>query len=669
MRNKKRNSPSGVAPPGSPGAGMAARTPDRDDAERRPAAGGSPRRRVSLAARIATLRQFTGWRARAVNLATAVIIPIFLLVLAEGSLRLLGSGYPATFCLRRDGTYVENDKFLWQFYSRKTNLRPNPFAVAAVKPKDELRIVILGESAAAGTPDPAYNFGRILDRMLRRQFPGRRIEVINAAMRGVNSHILLPAARDCSARLQPDVVIVYIGNNEVVGLYAPGPHSGQLTSFLHLLRALQWARATRLGQLMGTWLGGLAHEDAPADKQDALFWQQHRVAADDPRRGAVYDNFRANLADLCRAARRSGAAVLLTTVPVNLKDSPPFGSLHRADLAEAALHRWQSAFDAGVEAEAAGDCAQAISRYQEAAALDDHFAELHFRMARCQFALGQFDAARREFALACDWDALQFRADSRLNDIVRQVERQCQGGGTRLVDAARVFAESDAEDHGIPGDRFFNDHVHPNFDGDYLLAKILFPALCDALDARSRQTGQTFRLPPGQAAAALPVLSRDECAARLAFTRLNESLVSADMLQATSFPPFTDQLDHDRRQGAAQLRHQQRFGALTSRDLEAASATYLAAMRQFPDDWQLPYHFAKLLFIARNYAGAIQQFEAAQSRLPHCTSIRLGLSAALLRAGRPNDALRILRELEALHPESEEVKAGILAVQSRGKNL
>jgi Flp pilus assembly protein TadD len=73
--------------------------------------------------------------------------------------------------------------------------------------------------------------------------------------------------------------------------------------------------------------------------------------------------------------------------------------------------------------------------------------------------------------------------------------------------------------------------------------------------------------------------------------------------------------------------------------------------------------------LARDYAGAIQQFEAAQARLPHWISIRLGLSAALLSAGRADDALRILRQLEALHPESEEVNAGILAARGRGKTL
>ncbi len=139
------------------------------------------------------------------------------------------------------------------------------------------------------------------------------------------------------------------------------------------------------------------------------------------------------------------------------------------------------------------------------------------------------------------------------------------------------------------------------------------------------------------------------------------------MKRYTSYPPFTSQLDHARRQAAAQQRHQQRFGSLTAQDVEAASAIYLAAMRQFPDDWQLPYHFAKLRFAARDYSGAIQQLEAAQTRLPHWTSIRLGLSAALLGAGRTDEALRILRELEALHPESEEVKAAISAAQGRGK--
>src|SRR2546425_8150782 len=36
-------------------------------------------------------------------------------------------------------------------------------------------------------------------------------------------------------------------------------------------------------------------------------------------------------------------------------------------------------------------------------------------------ALGQFDDARKHFVQARDWDAMQFRTDSRINDILREI--------------------------------------------------------------------------------------------------------------------------------------------------------------------------------------------------------------------------------------------------------
>src|SRR5436853_415066 len=122
-------------------------------------------------------RHLRGWRLWAFRMSLALGIPALLLALVEGGLRLVGVGYPTAFCLESSGgaDYIENRKFVWQFYSPKTNLRPNPFVVPAVKRADTLRLVVLGESAAAGTPDPAYSFGRILERMLRLELPSRRI--------------------------------------------------------------------------------------------------------------------------------------------------------------------------------------------------------------------------------------------------------------------------------------------------------------------------------------------------------------------------------------------------------------------------------------------------------------------------------------------------------------
>lgn len=605
-------------------------------------------------------RRLTGGRLWAARLGLAVAGPLLLLGVAEAGLRLAGWGYPTTFCLRPKGAsvFTDNDKFLWQFYSRKTNLRPTPFAVAVDKPVDVVRIVILGESAAAGTPEPAYSFGRILERMLRHQFPQRRIEVINAAMRGVNSHIILPVARDCAC-LRPDLFVVYMGNNEAVGLYAPGPHSGRWTAYLHLLRGLQWVRATRLGQLAQPLLQRLNQENASAESQDAAFFQAHRVAADDPRRTAVYDNFRANLVDIDATALRCGAKVLLATVAANLRDCPPFGSLHRAGLSEADQARWERAYAAGTEAEAAGHPADALTHFATAAALDDHFAELHYRAGRCDVALGRFEPARQELLRARDWDALQFRADSRLNDIVRTVAAALDDHSTRLVDVERAFAESPWSDHQLPGERLFLDHVHPTFDGDYLLARALVPTVDEMLREK-------LGTPASPAA---PILSRAECAAQLAYTRINEAQIAAAMVQATAEPPFTAQMDHWQRQKAAEQTLAARYGRLGPPDLEAARATFLGAIRQAPDDWQLPYNLGRILLRSGDPAGAVAQLEAAHRLLPHALPVLLGLSNALSSAGRPDEALRHLQEALRLDPESQSVRAAIEAVEAQQRNL
>ena len=607
------------------------------------------------ASRTAAARQFRGWRLWLARAAIATLVPALILLAGEGALRLLGVGYPTSFCLTQRGAsvYTDNNKFLYQFYSPKTNLRPNPFAVAINKPAEAVRIVITGESAAAGTPEPAYSFGRILERMLRDQFPQKKIEVVNAAMRGVNSHILLPAVRDC-ARLQPDLFVVYMGNNETVGLYAPGPHSGRLTSHLSLLRLVQWVSATRLGQLLQPLLHAFTREGVAAGNQDDAFFEQHRIAADDPRRGAVYDNFRQNLADICNVAQRAGAGVVLMTVAVNLKDCPPLGSLHRAQFTEPERERWENAYGAGVRAEADGQPLEASTNYLAAARLDDHFAELHFRLGRCNYAMGQFDEARAEFVLARDWDALQFRADSRLNAIIREAAAQAHDPSVRLVDTERALGDAEP-DHRIPGERLFRDHVHPSFDGDYELARALLPAVIEALAQKLA----------GAAPQSKPILSRDECAARLAFSRMNEALITAGMLEMTAHPPFTSQLDHAQRQKAAEQALAARFGNFSRQDLDAATEMYRAAMRLYPDDWQLPYNLARLLLQARDYAGAVEQFRAARRLLPHWLEIRLGLSSALNGGGHNAEALQELNEAQAMDPQSEAVKAGVAAVQGR----
>src|SRR5262249_34698617 len=118
-----------------------------------------------------------------------------------------------------------------------------------------------------------------------------------------------------------------------------------------------------------------------------------------------------------------------------------FGSLHSKDLTIAKLAEWDSKYQAGVALEGMGKFAEAIIQYQQAATLDDRFAEMHFRLARCHASLRQTEEARRHYSLARDLDTLRFRADSHLNDIVRKVAGKLKKQGVRLADNEAALAD------------------------------------------------------------------------------------------------------------------------------------------------------------------------------------------------------------------------------------
>jgi tetratricopeptide (TPR) repeat protein len=82
---------------------------------------------------------------------------------------------------------------------------------------------------------------------------------------------------------------------------------------------------------------------------------------------------------------------------------------------------WETLVREGAAFEEAGQHAEALKRYLSAAALDDRHAELQFRIGRSHWTLGEFAQARERFAQARDFDVLRFRADSRINQIIRSV--------------------------------------------------------------------------------------------------------------------------------------------------------------------------------------------------------------------------------------------------------
>ena len=100
-----------------------------------------------------------------------------------------------------------------------------------------------------GEPDPTFSFSRILDVMLASLYPDRRFEVINTGMATINSHVVRQIASELN-RVQPDIVLIYMGNNEVVGPFGAGTVFGAYSPSLALIRLGIQLRSFRIGQLI-----------------------------------------------------------------------------------------------------------------------------------------------------------------------------------------------------------------------------------------------------------------------------------------------------------------------------------------------------------------------------------------------------------------------------------
>lgn len=605
----------------------------------------SPRRVQAPSPAKPTANRFAvGRRVWLIRIGLVVLTPVLFLAILEIGLSIADFGRPATFFVAsdQDGILTTNHWFIW-FYRKARTTSPHPCLIRTEKPANTIRVFVLGESAAMGTPNPAFSFGRILAIMLQSHFPDHHVEVVNAAMRGINSHIVALISREC-AQLQPDLFLVYMGNNEIVGRHGP-------TTFLcqhpKLIPALQRVKETRFFQGLRTAIQSIvpAHggEEQP---QTMAFFRQSRVALDDPRREATYRNYRRNLTRICENGHTAGASVVVATVPVNLQDFPPLASLHRRGLTAEQLSQWQSLYDCAVADEERQWWVEAISGYKRAAGIDDHYADLHFRMARCLMALGDRQAAKEHFSLARDWDALQFRTDSRLNSIVREVASTYADRNVHLADLDASLTTSPLAPNGVAGDRLFNDHVHYSFDGGYELAKRLLPTVVRALQKdRSLVPAESADIP-----------SRDECAARLAFTPWDQMDATAGIAKMLARPPFLDQIDHSRRQARFETILLETKGCIDQAFVDGVVKSYDEAIRLNPNDWTIRYNYANFLYQLKRYPQATGHIQYVVNLFGDVAAFRVLLGYCLAGSGCMDQSVEQFRKARQLDRHSKPIK-------------
>lgn len=557
-----------------------------------------------------------------------ILGPLVVLGSVELALRLAGYGYPTSFFLRTringHDFYVPNDKFGYRFFPSTVARTLVPVRVPVTKARHSYRIFLLGESAANGDPDPSYGVGRYLETLLRERLPGTDFEVVCVAVTAIDSNAILPIAREC-ARHQGDLWLIYMGNNEMVGPFGAETVFGPRAPNLTLVRTTLAVKTTRIGQLLDALVERLRHpSSSPKSWGGMQMFVENRLRHDDPARLRTYENFRKNLEDILRAGRRAGVPVILSTVAVNLKDCPPFASLHAAGLAENERASWNKTYEEGVDREAAGSYRQALALYQEAAGIDSRYADLHFRLGRCDLALTNYEQARRDFELARDYDALAFRADTTINQAIKAAAARHASLGVYLVDAAEALGQNSPA--GIPGFELFYEHVHLNFAGNYLLAlgfaeqvKRLFP---DSIAARDQGSWA----------------SAESCERRLAVTVWDRQRVWQPIFTRISSPPFTGQLDHAAYFKMCEAKLNEAKAQMDLQTPEQARHLYQQALALAPEDGLLHGNFEKFLEAGGDLTQAIAESQRVCELAPYLPGPYYCTGTLLVRQGRIREA-------------------------------
>jgi tetratricopeptide (TPR) repeat protein len=590
------------------------------------------------------------------------VVPLFFLGSIEITLRLFGYGYQTNvFKPLQIGDkvfLVNNDDFSLRFFPREIARVPGPIRMEAQKEPGSYRIFILGESAAMGDPDPSFSASRYLEALLSARFPRTHFEIINLGITAINSNVILPIARDCAAQ-KGDLWIIYMGNNEMVGPFGAATVFGAKAPPATLIRLDLAIQTTRLGQLLANLSRRLrAGRNEPVSWGGMEMFVGNKLDANDPRKGAVYHNFSENLDDIVEAGLGSGAKIVLNTVAVNLKDCAPFASMTNSNQPATDLVRFNQLFADGIRLQESADFSGAIQDFQQAATMDANLAELQFRWGKCLFSLTNFGEAEKHFQLACDDDALPFRADSKINSIIRSESQKINSTNLIFLDAAAALA-ADVPGN-VPGQETFYEHVHFNFDGNYRLARAWAGKIEEVLPPAILQDAGTNAW-----------ASQDVCDRRLGLSDWNRSLVLETVIQRMEDLPLNGQPGN-----AGRLRDlNSRINRLKSGMTAAAAAQSVRdfedALAQWPDDYYLRGNFALFLKSTGDVAGAAREWQRICELIPQDSFAFLQLARMLEPQGRLPEAESWLRRAVELHPATPElwVELGkVLAAQNEAQS-
>lgn len=427
----------------------------------------------------AQLGQTIKWSRRTVILLDIVLVLIPFLLLAGLEIYLRHTGYGLDERLfipvdqpreRTATTYQLNRELYRKYYPTNDPMVKGlipPVRMKQQKSDDDFRVFCLGGSTTGG-PFPA-----ILNELLIRSEVNRAVEVVNLGIITFNSYQVLDIVKRLP-EYDPDLLIIYMGHNEIYGPLGVGSKVALGTS-RDVINLVLWLRKFKVYQLANNLYSSLRAPPADHSGKERSPYKRMVNSSIGPRhplRAQAIENLTGNLHEILALADHHQIPVIVGTVVSNLRDWHPFDSEPPPESLD--VGRWRQLLKSGMNAFEGHRLEEAERAYQKAIELFPDHAQTHFDLGHVSLAMGQRDKAERSFMMAKDLDVLPIRAPSAVNEAIKRVADEAD---IVLADFEAVFRDHHADT--VMGKPVFFEHLHPTVPGDYLIASHLTNVIID----------------------------------------------------------------------------------------------------------------------------------------------------------------------------------------------
>lgn len=598
------------------------------------------------------------------------LIPIFFFAIAELALRLSGFGHSYPLFIpdpNQPGYSLVNPNVIKRYFP-EPDMAP-PVNIESTyfrneKKPNSLRVVVQGESTTAGYP---YGLGAslagVLQQRLQNQYPDRNVEVIQTAMAAVNSYTLLDFS-DEILKIKPDVVVIYAGHNEYLGIMGVGSayasHNRATTLLMLKLKDLRIFQA-----LQKLYIHIKKNPEALTQGGDrtlmAKVAREKNIAFDSPLYQQGLDQFEGNMNMLLARYRNANIPVYVGTIASNLRDQKPFNSA----LANAEL---QSVIDdVGTQLAINNNEMGSAAIVQPLApeAIQELIAKLHKKLGDTQYALaayqlgrlfdlaGDYTHAKEWYTHARDWDELRFRAPSAMNDIIKKLATE---PGVYLVESEQLLVEKSSQN--IVGKELMLEHLHPNVEGYFLLGESYFQQLLAHLNIAPK----TARIDATIARQQVPVLPAEYYTAQVSIERLLADYPYSIPARAVRSVPIANRHDQlgqdmlDRKISWLQMVEQTLKGYQQENNLAGVASAAALLADANPKGVELNFYAGTVLIQAQRYGEAIRLLQRCIENSPTNLNAHLALAHAHMLLGDFDGGEKLLDQVLRLDANNQTAK-------------